>query len=110
MGYRTVTDTSDKAGSVFSQHETFLRTQGIYVDPRQQFFIEDLEVHIRQWLLDGDQLVLGLDANEDVWYGGPADYAAQWGLVDAMRTTHPQLPSVRTHTRIPPVSLLTASG
>ena len=57
----------DKGGdsSVYGQHRHFFHEQGKPRMPRQAFW-EDLLVEVRQWLADGDQLVLAGDWNEDV--------------------------------------------
>ena len=42
------------------------------------------------WINDGDNIVLGIDMNKDVWTGKLAVELKQLGLVDLILTHHPQ--------------------
>ena len=44
----------------------------------------------------GDQIILGLDANEDINGATIRDWIGSWGLVDAVTQTHPTLEPVAT--------------
>jgi hypothetical protein len=47
QGYRPVVDTSNKAGSVYSQHECYFDNNGEYREPRKAF-LDDLGQAIQQ--------------------------------------------------------------
>jgi hypothetical protein len=83
---------------VFSQHEYYfneIANPTGYRNPRDAFY-EDLDVWINKWTEDGDQIILGLDANEDIHTGKTLEWTSQWGLIDVMATTHPQRPRTAT--------------
>jgi len=97
-GYRPVIDTSNRPHTVYSQHEYYFNTVASPPQPRnpRQAFYEDLNHSITQWLADGDLLIVGLDANEDIDTGDTAHWMQTWGLTNALRRTHPQRPRVAT--------------
>lgn len=95
--YRPVKDTSAKITSVFSQHEHYFNKVAEplgYREPRLAFF-EDLDQQVHKWVAAGDQIVIGMDANEDL-NDAPQEWTSKWGLVNIMQSTHPQLPRVAT--------------
>jgi hypothetical protein len=51
---------------------------------------------MQAWLEAGDLIILGMDDNENVRAGTPAEYANKWGLVDAHRRQFPALAPVGT--------------
>ena len=96
-GYRPNLDRDGGPYTVYSQQEKRFKQVDPDGDrcPRQAFF-EDLHQEMLGWLTEGEQIVLSLDANEDVRHGGIAQWVETWGLVDAHRQAHPNLPSVET--------------
>ena len=60
-----------KLGSVYVQHLNYLRAPAIkcYKECPRQAFITNLENRIRAWQTLGYEIVMGLDANEDVHNG-----------------------------------------
>ena len=54
----------------------------------RQIFINDLCKEVEKWLESGDQLVIGIDANEDVRRGELTVKLEQLGLVDSVTTAH----------------------
>ena len=97
-GYRPTEDYSNRPHTVFSQHEYYFNTiaepKG-YRNPRKAFY-EDLNVWITQWKDEGDSIILGLDANEDIHTGDTMEWITSWGLYDAMRNAHPEKDRVAT--------------
>ena len=97
-GYRPVEDRSNRPHTVFSQHEYYFNTIDTpppHRNPRTAFY-EDLDVAIQKWLEEGDLIILGLDANEDIHSGETMHWINTWGLTDVMRTTHPDTIRVAT--------------
>ena len=66
-GYRPV-DNKKGPQSVWNQHKQYYDDNDIDNCPRQQF-IEDISKQLRDWIDQGDQLVFGLDVNDDVRNG-----------------------------------------
>ena len=62
---------SGGAGSVFHQHSRALGKKDDFRNPRTAM-LEDLSTAIAEWKREGDHIVLGMDANEDV-RGGEVD-------------------------------------
>ena len=73
--------------SVLNQQKRFF--EGIRDDrcPRE-IFVEDLCKEVSEWLDSGDQLVIGMDANEDVRSGEVSNRLAQLGLIKCVTTQH----------------------
>jgi hypothetical protein len=51
---------------------------------------------IHTWIAEGDQIILGLDINEDIHSQHMQDWISSWGLIDAFKQLHPDLPRVAT--------------
>ena len=94
-GYRPNPDQSDRPGTVFSQHERYLRTINDFRDPRRAF-IKDLETQLDIWIEEGDLLVIGLDANDNVRTGAVNAMLQSKGLTEVHSKRHPHLPSAST--------------
>ena len=92
--YRPVTDSSNRPTSVFAQQEAVLLTHHDERNPRAAV-LEDLQRHIIRWQQEGDWIVLGMDANENITRG-PAGFARRCNLISVMESTHPDLPMVST--------------
>lgn len=88
-GYRPVVDHSDRPNSVYSQHELYWKESGApYRCPRAAF-LDDLGTLIQGWITSGDQIILGLDANENTRGACLADWASALGLVNVHATMWP---------------------
>lgn len=90
-GYRPIEDKSNRPHTVYSQHEYYYRAidqSNGYRNPRKSFF-EDLDNSIKSWMEAGDQIILGLDANEDIHSRNLQQWIESWGLVDALHRHHP---------------------
>jgi hypothetical protein len=94
-GYRLVRDTSNRAGTVFSQHEQFFTDQKEPRDPRKAC-LDDLEQCILTWIEECNNILLGLDLNDSTWNSDEAHQIESWGLINAHKTRHPDLPPVAT--------------
>jgi hypothetical protein len=70
QGYRPVIDTTNKASSVYSQHERYFYDAGAYREPRNAF-LDNLGQAIKTWQSDGNLIILGLDLNEDTGTAQP---------------------------------------
>ena len=62
--YRPVLDKAN-SGSVWNQHKRYLESQNDDRDPQAAFWL-DLRSEIEEWLLSGDQLIIGGDVNDEV--------------------------------------------
>ena len=89
---------SDGAGSVYRQHQRILSAGGDHRLPLDAFR-EDLTAEIINWKIDGDHLVIGMDANEDVRAGDISHSFGKLGLRDAILGLHPDISPPATHNR-----------
>ncbi len=89
---------SDGAGSVFRQHQRVLSASGDHRTPLVAFR-EDLRAEILAWKTDGDHLVIGMDANEDVRSGEINTLFQRLGLHDAILDLHAGTSPPATHNR-----------
>jgi hypothetical protein len=94
-GYRPNPDASDRTGSVYSQHERYLRSQKDDRNPRRAF-IKDLQADLEKWKDEGDLFIIGLDANDNVRTGDVNAMLRSLGLVDVHHQKHPHLPTTAT--------------
>ena len=62
--YQPVKNTSE-TGSSYQQQLRYFREQGVYECPRT-LFVRDLKHQIQEWLQEGDHIIVGLDANDDI--------------------------------------------
>lgn len=98
--------TNPNPSSVWSQHNRHLnKTDGPHRDPIDAFF-QDLSQAIQRWTDDdNDQIVLCLDANEDVRKGRILHLSQSCGLTEAIlhhnRGTNPPATQNRNQTRTP---------
>jgi hypothetical protein len=89
---------SIEIGSVYQQHTRYFRQKDIEREPRTAFF-EDLYEAMEEWLLQGDQLVLGMDANEDVQTGQTSKFARTLGLREVILEKHSHSSPPATYNR-----------
>lgn len=75
------------AGSVWSQQRTSLDLADVDSDPRDLFFT-DLHSAITEWLATGDQLVIGIDANDNVTSATLRRTFRNMGLQEAILHRH----------------------
>jgi hypothetical protein len=94
-GYRPNPDNTDRPGTVFSQHERHLRSIHDYRNPRRAF-IKDLETQLETWMSEGNLIILGLDANDNVRTGEVNAMLHNKGLEDVHAKWHPNLPTEAT--------------
>jgi hypothetical protein len=74
---------SEGAGTVFQQHQRVLSAQDDHRNP-VDVFLQDLSEAIVKWTEEGDHLVLGMDANEDVHTGAIGMSMLTMGLCEAI--------------------------
>ncbi len=94
-GYRPNPDSSDRPGSVYSQHERYLESIHDDRNPRRAF-IKDLQVALENWKEEGDLFLIGMDANDNVRTGDVNAMLRNLGLVDVHHAKHPHLPTTAT--------------
>ena len=80
--YRPVLN-KDRPPSVWSQQRTYFQQHNEDWCPRDMFTI-DLCKEIERWLESGDQLILGVDANDDVCTGPFSRSLQTLGLVEVI--------------------------
>ena len=110
-GYRPNPDSSDSTGSVYSQHERYLRSIHDDRNPRRAF-VADLKAALEHWANEGNLFIIGIDAHDNVRTGDVNAMLRSIGLVDIHHSKHPHLPTVSTcnkNTRSIPVDGIWAS-
>ena len=82
-------DTSNKDNSVMQQQYRYLKDKGRVeengdtTNPRKAFY-EDLRNEIEEWKEEGNQIIIGLDANEDVRTGATHRFFKDLGMEEAI--------------------------
>jgi hypothetical protein len=94
-GYRPNPDHADRTGSMYLQHERRLRATGDNRNPRRAF-IKDLSKQLELWMDEGEMIILGLDANDNVRTGDVNAMLRIKGLVDVHAAKHPHLATEST--------------
>ena len=94
-GYRPNPDSSDKTGSVYSQHERHLRSIHDDRNPRRAFSA-DLKDALETWKNEGNLVIIGMDANDNVRTGDVNAMLRSLGLVNTHHSQHPHLPAAST--------------
>jgi hypothetical protein len=84
--------------TVHAQHQKYFLQKAGNRDPRLAF-TQDLSNQIKKWALLGDQIVIALDANDDLRDGSVQRMMARQGLREALLTRHKHLPTVPTFHR-----------
>ncbi|CAB9531157.1 expressed unknown protein [Seminavis robusta] len=74
-------------GSTYRQHMNYYREQGRHQCARL-LFLEDLRDQLAEWAALGDELIVGLDANEDVRDGAVKDMFSSLNMRDAVLSRH----------------------
>jgi len=78
------------AGSVWTHQRNYWLDQGVSTDPREKF-TEDVLSLVAQWKTDGCEIILAVDANEDVSANSPTSFRQQMataGLTEAILRRH----------------------
>jgi hypothetical protein len=83
-------------GTVHLQHERYLDSVQRYEEPRDAIYT-DIFRDITSWKEMGDQIIVGIDANEDVRHGDTAATFQSLGMKEAILAAH--------HHRSPPRNL-----
>ena len=84
--YRPVAS-HDKPTSAYKQQEKYLLQQNIDTDPREQFWI-DLDSALSDWHSKGDQIIVMLDANEDVRKAAVTRHFEEWNMREVILERH----------------------
>ena len=91
--------------STWSQHLTFFREQGAANTDPIDNFDNDFCAEIEEWIKLGDEIIIGIDMNEDVRTGKLAKRLKALGLRELILSTHStaSLPAtfIRNTSRIP---------
>ena len=73
--------------SVNQQHQRYLTKHKRVEEPRAALY-KDLFEEITNWKLQGNHIILGIDANEDIRTGATADFFRAAGLKEAILERH----------------------
>lgn len=90
--------TSTGTLSVNKQQTQRLKTLQDTRSPRDAL-LEDLRKAVKQWIVDGEHLIISMDMNEDVRTGKLTPVLREQGLHNAILTKHPNLGPVATYER-----------
>ena len=89
--YKPCKNTSD-LGSSYQQQLTYFRGIGEFRCPLKMFDL-DLQGQLQEWLGEGDQIILGVDLNEDARTGPTSKMLRELGLTDVLIQMHrPDVP------------------
>jgi len=83
--YRPVHSSGDT--SVWVQHETYFQRKQQERNPRQAF-VDDLLDDIDKWVAEGNQLIIGIDLNEDIRTAQFSRELKRRGIHEAITTRH----------------------
>ncbi|CAJ1953797.1 unnamed protein product, partial [Cylindrotheca closterium] len=78
------------AGSVWNYQQNYWLSKGVTVDPRDKLTLDLVDL-IKKWKAEGCEILLGLDANEDVSYNSPSSFRQEMrseGLTEAILLRH----------------------
>ena len=78
---------TDKIFSVYAQHQRFFYKQLDDICPREAF-IRDLCAKIDLWIGQGEQLIVALDANKDLWRGPVATAFKECNMREVLLLQH----------------------
>ena len=84
--------------TVYQQHVRYLDTENSNETPHAAFK-KDFKPALSEWLDNGDELVVSIDANQDVRKGRLQRMFKSLGLHNAITTRYPHLPMPATHAR-----------
>ena len=110
--YKPCKNTSD-LGSSYQQQPSYFRGIGEFRCPLKMFDL-DLQGQLQEWLEEGDQIILGVDLNEDVRTGPTAKMLRELGLTDVLIQMHrPDVPpetNYRNNNGVPIDAIFTTPG
>ncbi|CAJ1945849.1 unnamed protein product [Cylindrotheca closterium] len=89
------------AGSVWNYQRHHWLSKGVTMDPRDKLTLDLVDL-IKQWKAEGCEILLGLDANEDVSYNSPSSFRQEMrseGLMEAILRQHQDPYPVTTQSR-----------
>jgi hypothetical protein len=90
---------------VYQQHTRYFLAHQTEREPRSAFY-EDLYDAIEDWFTQGDQLVLGIDANKDVRTGQTLEFARTLGLREVILERHSMVsPLSHLQLKLPVINL-----
>jgi hypothetical protein len=105
--------TKDNLGSAYNQHLRYWRDKGNFECPLI-IFDQDLEQQLQEWLQAGEQLIIGIDANEDIRQGQIHTMMDRLGLRDSILSMFPhQTPpetNLKNNHRCPIDAIFTTPG
>jgi hypothetical protein len=93
---------------VYNQHLRYWRNKGEFECPLT-LFDQHFEEQIQEWLQAGEQLVIGIDANEDIRNGQMATMMERLGLQDAVLSLFPGQSPPETNLKMTTTLQLTLS-
>ena len=86
--------------SVLQQQIRYFREKKHCIDPKPiALFDRDLKNEITKWMEMGDQIILGIDANDTVDCGQFSDQMLEVGLTEAVSPQHPLKSPPATYNR-----------
>ena len=84
--------------TVYQQHVRYLDAENRDETPHVAFE-KDFKVALSEWIDTGNELVVSINANQDVRKGCLQHMFKSLGMYNAITTRHPQLPMPATHAR-----------
>ena len=88
----------DGPETVNQQHQRYLTTKKRNNEPREALY-KDLFEEILLWKEEGNQLIIGMDANEDVRTGATAEFFLAAGMQEAILDWHKESSPPATYNR-----------
>ena len=85
--------------STWNQHVRYFSDKGIQSLNPRDIFNHDLTALLRIMLRNGDNVILGIDMNEDVRTGKLGKGLKELGLIELILSTHPSLSNPATFNR-----------
>mgnify|MGYP002807345711 CR=1 FL=1 len=89
---------SDGPETVNQQHQRYLTKKKRLEAPREALYV-DLFEELSAWIDAGNQIILGIDANEDVRTGATASFFQALGMTEAILHRHQRKSPPATHNR-----------
>ena len=93
--YRPVLTATQGPATVAEQQRRVLEKEGVDEKPRQ-ILLQDLGEAIKGWHAEGNLVVLGMDANQNIRSEEIKQFALDCGLKEAILSSHPSRPSLAT--------------
>ena len=86
---------SSGENTVDAQHTDYLRSNDDLRSPRQAIY-EDLQTQINVWKASGENIIICIDANENILEGATRQFFQENDMEEAILSTHPNKPSPAT--------------